>query len=628
MSKPEISLGRATSNTITGHTTPAQAVEDIRTGKWEGQIAALRAATGDERDRLKRTLPAFLFAGKFTSRRNEGIEKFSGLLCADVDHVAERVGELHDIARNDPHVATCFVSPSGTGIKIVFRVSVAADAKEHQRNFAAVRSHVALIYGAKVDEAAKDVARLCFVSHDPAAFYNAAALPLEVQVHEVAPQLPEVRPAASVAPSSRAEIAENLLGAIQWTDEGGFPKCPGEHLHTSANGAKDCKVMLSGVPTIKCFHASCSGIVDGANHELRSRIGKAERPTVPTGVAAEYLGDDVEQPQPSLIERLAARIYSPQVKPVEPMPRFFLAGVQVSTAGNLTTISAQAKAGKSAAIGAMIGSTYAASGADCLGFTSQNPNGFAVVHLDTEQAPFDHWEGNQRTNRRAKVDAAPAWLRSYCLTGFSAADVRLAIRILTAQSANKFGGVHSVFVDGIADAVHDVNDPAETSSLITELHKLAIEFDCPILNIVHLNPGSDFKTRGHLGSQLERKSETNLRLEKDDSGATVIWADKNRRAPIPKNTAPRFAWNDEAGMHVTIASQRSSKDEAEKQAMQIEAEAVFSAAKNAVISYGQFISFLERDAHVSKSTAKRRFGQMMRAQIIRKELTGFYTLNK
>jgi hypothetical protein len=251
-----------------------------------------------------------------------------------------------------------------------------------------------------------------------------------------------------------------------------------------------------------------------------------------------------------------------------------------------------------------------------------------VVHLDTEQTPFDLWEGNQRNNRRAKVDAAPAWLRSYCLTGFSASDVRLAIRILTAQAAQQFGGVHSVFVDGIADAVNDVNDPAETSSLITELHKLAIEFDCPILTVIHVNPGSDFKTRGHLGSQLERKSETNLRLEKDDSGATVIWADKNRRAPIPKNTAPRFAWNDEAGMHVTVASQRSSKDEVEKQAMQIEAEAVFTAAGIKIINYGQFITFLEREVHASKSTAKRRFGQMLRAGVIRKDLTGFYALNK
>ena len=57
---------------------------------------------------------------------------------------------------------------------------VAADAKQHQHNFNAVRAHVAKIYNAKVDEAAKDIARLCFVSHDPAAFYNAEAVPLDV----------------------------------------------------------------------------------------------------------------------------------------------------------------------------------------------------------------------------------------------------------------------------------------------------------------------------------------------------------------------------------------------------------------------------------------------------------------
>ena len=147
----------------------------------------------------------------------------------------------------------------------------------------------------------------------------------------------------------------------------------------------------------------------------------------------------------------------------------------------------------------MIASTFAEADADCLGFTAQNPNGLAVVHLDTEQCPFDHWQGIGRAIRRAKASTAPAWLLSYCLTGFSAADVRAAIRILTAQASKKFGGIHSVFIDGIADAVPDVNDPEETSSLITELHKLAIEFDCPILNIIHVNPGSDFKTRGHLG---------------------------------------------------------------------------------------------------------------------------------
>jgi hypothetical protein len=177
---PEISIGKATSNAISGHTTPAQAIADIQSGKWAKQIAALRSASGDAADTLKKNLPAFLWTGKFTTRKNDGIEIFSGYLCADIDKISERIGELHDTARNDPHVAAAFVSPSATGIKIVFRVPVAADAKQHQQNFNAVRAHVASHYNAQVDEAAKDIARLCFVSHDPAAFFNAEAVPLDV----------------------------------------------------------------------------------------------------------------------------------------------------------------------------------------------------------------------------------------------------------------------------------------------------------------------------------------------------------------------------------------------------------------------------------------------------------------
>jgi len=64
---------------------PTEAVAAIRAGKWARQIAALRSATGADRDRLKRCLPAFLWAGKFTGRNNKGIESYSGLLCADRD---------------------------------------------------------------------------------------------------------------------------------------------------------------------------------------------------------------------------------------------------------------------------------------------------------------------------------------------------------------------------------------------------------------------------------------------------------------------------------------------------------------------------------------------------------------
>jgi hypothetical protein len=234
----------------------------------------------------------------------------------------------------------------------------------------------------------------------------------------------------------------------------------------------------------------------------------------------------------------------------------------------------------------------------------------------------------RRAQRRAGAEALPPWIRSYCLTGFSPGDIRSAIRLLMEQEFKQFGGIHSAFLDGAADVVQDVNDPAESGELVTELHELAIRYNAPFLNIIHLNPGSLAKTRGHLGSQLERKSETNLRLEKDEAGATVVWADKNRRAPIPKETAPRFAWCNQAGMHISIESRQSSKLAGQIEDMQTEASAVFSAAGKSAIRYGQFIDILIKEVHMSTSTAKRRLSQMLKTGVITKELTGIYELTK
>lgn len=219
MHDESISLGSATSNGIAGHTTPAAAIADIQSGKWANQIAALRATSGDEADRLKKLLPGILWAGTFTSRKNDGIENFSGYLCADIDKVPDRIGNLHDTARHDPNAAAAFVSPSGTGIKIVFRVPIAADARQHRQHFNAVRAHVTAIYGAKVDEAAKDVARLCFVSHDPAAFFKADAVPLDVRGEM--PAVASIQPRNGTEKGGRNNAAFEL--ACDCRDKGQTP---------------------------------------------------------------------------------------------------------------------------------------------------------------------------------------------------------------------------------------------------------------------------------------------------------------------------------------------------------------------------------------------------------------------
>lgn len=70
------------------------------------------------------------------------------------------------------------------------------------------------------------------------------------------------------------QIAERIVGCVDWqTEVSGFCRCPGERLHTSVNGKKDCRVNVDGAPTIFCFHASCAAAVAEANRRLRRELG-------------------------------------------------------------------------------------------------------------------------------------------------------------------------------------------------------------------------------------------------------------------------------------------------------------------------------------------------------------------
>ena len=70
-------------------------------------------------------------------------------------------------------------------------------------------------------------------------------------------------------------IATRLFGAIDWqTEVHGFCRCPGEALHTSRTGPKDCQVHIDGAPTLHCFHASCTSAVAAANKQLRRELGQ------------------------------------------------------------------------------------------------------------------------------------------------------------------------------------------------------------------------------------------------------------------------------------------------------------------------------------------------------------------
>ncbi len=324
----------------------------------------------------------------------------------------------------------------------------------------------------------------------------------------------------------------------------------------------------------------------------------------------------------SVEELLAIRRFNPELNPPPLRPVYTLLDVPICTPGNLTTFVAAAKAGKTAVLGAMIAAVLKAPAteADTLGFWSENPEGKAVLHFDTEQSIEDHWHVVRRAMRRARVETLPPWIFSYCLTGFNALRAQAAVRVATLAALQECGGVHSVLVDGYADLVADVNDASECNAFVSRLHDCAIEWDCPIVGVLHFNPGTE-KGRGHLGSQLERKSETNIRLDKEE-GVTELWSEKQRRAPILKGKGPLFAWNDDSQMHVSVEAGQTARQAEEIRLERRKVEEVF--AGHPSMRYSDLVSTVKSTLTVSDRTAERRVDKWDKLRLIQKSVAGLW----
>lgn len=263
-----------------------------------------------------------------------------------------------------------------------------------------------------------------------------------------------------------------------------------------------------------------------------------------------------EQKRAELRERLAAVRFDANKRPPEPVPRLLLNGRDVCTPGNLTAIIAQTKAGKSAFVGAAVAAVIAAEqgieDSDTLGWSAGAPAGKLLLHFDTEQSPSDHFRCIERELRRVGGGQAPEWLLSYCCTGFSMMDLKAAVWLAVQDAVQSTAGVFAVVIDGVSDLVSSVNELQECAALVADLRELSVRADCPVICVIHDNEGRQptGDGRGHLGKELMRKAESNLRLKKTGD-VTVAYSEKMRRAPIFEKDGPRFRWCDELRMHVS-----------------------------------------------------------------------------
>lgn len=203
---PIVSLTASALATAPKDARAAAVIKSIATGQWKHQVNHIREEYGrsgkEGVSELKKQLPGVLTSGKFEHRSVSGLVAHSGLICADLDDLGARAHDLRRQFADDKSVYAVFLSPTGTGLKVWFRVP--ADVNQHAANFAAIQRRCLELYNVEIDASGKDVSRLCFVSYDPDAYLNQDAVELPSLAKSSNPPKPkhsEVAPNGSLPPS-------------------------------------------------------------------------------------------------------------------------------------------------------------------------------------------------------------------------------------------------------------------------------------------------------------------------------------------------------------------------------------------------------------------------------------------
>lgn len=180
-------------------------LERIKNGSPATEFVNQFRITGDEK--YKHKLPAVTFSGTFSYRKRDGLISFSQFACLDFDKFEgiEDVQKIKDNLCADECLFCCFTSPSGKGVKAVFRLV------NEPKNYEAMYRALCLKYtDVHLDSKTKDISRLCFESFDPEIYINENAKEWCIKEEDDYNSIGNDRYDVQVPLKSETRIIENL----------------------------------------------------------------------------------------------------------------------------------------------------------------------------------------------------------------------------------------------------------------------------------------------------------------------------------------------------------------------------------------------------------------------------------
>lgn len=296
-------------------------------------------------------------------------------------------------------------------------------------------------------------------------------------------------------------------------------------------------------------------------------------------------------------------------------------GVPLGTQGNIFCITGSEGTGKSNYIASIIAGSLQnkAEYIDTLGLEiTPNKHQDAILYYDTEQSEVQLFKNVNNLLRRANLKEKPDYFRAYCLTGMSRNERLLSIVQSIDLFYYRYGAIRMIVIDGIADLVKGANDENESVAVVEELYRLAGIYNTCIVTVLHFIPNR-LKLRGHLGSELQRKSATILSIEKEEnSEVSVVKALKVRDGSPLDVPLMQFKWDKELQMHCYLGEKsKQEKDKRKTKDLETVAKEIFE--KKSSWNYGDLCVELQNFMEVKERTAKNYIKYMREKEIIVKD---------
>jgi hypothetical protein len=301
----------------------------------------------------------------------------------------------------------------------------------------------------------------------------------------------------------------------------------------------------------------------------------------------------------------------------EQVPIIKIAGETIATNGDFIVFSGGVKTGKSSIQDPIIAAALTVDGIindpiDDIEITP-NVNGNAVIHIDTEQSRSKHKQKIKGITKRTPYKTCPDNFLSYNIKQLNLDEYRPTTTSILKAAAKKYGKIFMIVVDGIADYISDPNNTEESNSIVKYFEQIAIEYDCPVLVIIHTNPGGD-KERGNLGSQCIRKAASVLSV-KVEGDITYLEPKYLRNAGRGKVPTILFTYDTDKGYHVCCGTKtESSSKPGLKTKLQDAVDAILAPPK--ALGYTKIINELMQHYECAERTAKTRWKEIQSFELV------------